>query len=468
MTAATTTAQAPTEVTELRLPQYAGYTAGDAANNLAFSMTSMFLLLYYTDVVGISAAAVGTLFLVVRAWDAFADIFAGRLVDRTMTRWGKFRPFFLFAGIPVLLLSAATFTVPGGLSDGGKLAYAYISYALLGMFYSLVNIPYGSLAAAMTQNPQERAKLASSRAVGSALTIIMLAFVVAPQIQGSGDLQRSLTITTLAFAVVGSALYVFLFSTARENVQRDVAQVSFKQTVGTLRQNRPLMMLCLSALAFLTAMFSMQTVNAFYARDVLGDANYFIVITVVSTGAMFVMAPLVPKIVRTFGKKRGYIIAGLIGIVGGVGITLSPPSTPAVPIFFFAVIGIALAVVNTLMFALEADTVEYGEWKTGFRTEGMTYALFSFTRKLGQAVGGAAAAYTIGLGGYIAGAEAQSDGAITAIRWAAGLIPALFIIVAVAIMSAYPLTEQKFQEIVRDVAARRVARRAGDVPGGER
>ena len=467
MTAVTAPAQAAPETGRLRLPQYLGYTAGDAANNLAFSMTSMFLLLYYTDVVGISAAAAGTLFLVVRAWDAFADIFAGRMVDRTNTRWGKFRPFFVIAGIPVLLLSVATFTVPGGFSDGAKLAYAYVTYALLGLFYSLVNIPYGSLAAAMTQRPQERAKLASFRVFGSALTIIMLAFVVAPQIKSSPDLQRSLTMTTLAFAVVGAVLYFFLFVTARENVPRDVAQVSFKQTIATLRQNRPLMMLCLSALAFLSAMFSLQTVNAFYARDVLGDANYYILITVVSTGAMLVMAPLIPKIVRTFGKKRAYILAGLLGIVGGIGVSLAPPSTPAIPTIFFGVLGIALAVVNTLMFAMEADTVEYGEWKTGFRTEGMTYALFSFTRKLGQAVGGAAAAYTIALGGYIAGSRTQSEGAIDAIRWAAGYIPAFFIIIAIAIMAIYPLTEQKFQEIVRDVATRRAEREASELANPE-
>jgi glucuronide carrier protein len=460
VTTTTATAQAPAETRQLRLPQYLGYTAGDAANNLAFSMSSMFLLLYYTDVVGITAAAAGTLFLVVRAWDAFADIFAGRLVDKTSTRWGKFRPFFLFGGLPLLLLSVATFTVPGGLSDGAKLAYAYVSYALLGLVYSLVNIPYGSLAAAMTQRPQERAKLASFRILGTALTIILLAFVVAPQIKGSDDLQRSLTITTLAFVVLGYPLYLFLFATARENVQRDVAQVSFRQTIATVRQNRPLILLCLSALAFLTALFSQQTVNAFYARDVLGDANYFIILTVVSTGAMIVMAPLIPKIVRTFGKKRAYILAGALGVVGGVGISLSPPSTPAIPIFFFAVVGIAIAVVNTLMFALEADTVEYGEWKTGVRTEGTTYALFSFTRKLGQAVGGAAAAYTIGLGGYIAASRTQTEGALDAIRWAAGVVPALFILIAIAIMAAYPLTEEKFQEIVRDVAARRAARAA--------
>jgi glucuronide carrier protein len=174
----------PAPARKLGAAQYLGYAAGDAANNLAFSMTSLFLLIYYTDVVGISATAAGTLFLVIRAWDAFADIFAGRTVDRTMTRWGKFRPFFLFGALPVLLLSFATFTVPGLASSGGmKLLLAYLTYAALGLAYSLVNIPYGSLASAMTQHPAERARLASYRMIGTALTTIMLAVVVAPQVK---------------------------------------------------------------------------------------------------------------------------------------------------------------------------------------------------------------------------------------------------------------------------------------------
>src|SRR3954468_14336325 len=192
----------------LRLTNYVGYAAGDAANNLAFSMSSMFLLIYYTDVVGISAAAVGTMFMVVRFWDAFADMFAGRVVDSTQTRWGKFRPFLLFGSLPLLLLSVAVFSVPGGLSHDGALVYAFVSYALLGFVYSLVNIPYGSMATAMTQRSEERAKLATFRVFGSNITILMLALVVAPQIKSSDDLQRSLTITTLAFVVLGFALYL--------------------------------------------------------------------------------------------------------------------------------------------------------------------------------------------------------------------------------------------------------------------
>ena len=144
---------------------YLGYAAGDVANNLAFSMSSMFLLLYYTDVVGISAAAVGTLFLVVRVWDGVADSGGRPLVDRTSSRWGKFRPYLLFGSLPLLLLNVAIFTVPD-LGGNGELVYAYVSYALFGLAYSLVNIPYGSLATAMTQDPDERSRLASVRTIG--------------------------------------------------------------------------------------------------------------------------------------------------------------------------------------------------------------------------------------------------------------------------------------------------------------
>jgi glucuronide carrier protein len=358
--------------------------------------------------------------------------------------------------------------VPDGLSDGGALVYAYVSYGVLGLAYSLVNIPYGSMATAMTQRPEERAKLATFRVFGSNLTILMLALVVAPQIRGSDDLQQSLTITTLAFVVVGFALYLITFLTAREQVERDVPKVTARQTIDTLKQNKPLLMLCLSSLMFLTGMFALQTIAIFYARDVLGDANYYIVVTVVQTAGTLLAAAFIPHFVRTIGKKRAYLSFGAIAIAGGIGLALSPASTPIVAFCFFFVLGVGLGGVNTLMWALEADTVEYGEWKTGIRTEGTTYALFSFTRKMGQAIGGAAAAYTIGLGGYIAQASAQPDSALTAIRIAAGVVPAVVIGIALAIMFAYPLTESKFRDIVRDVAQRRLAHHAeelGAAPG---
>ncbi len=414
----------------------------------------MFLLLYYTDVVGISAAAAGTLFLVVRMWDAFADIFAGRLVDRTSTRWGKFRPFLLFGSLPLLLLNVAIFSVPD-LGERSELVYAYVSYAIFGLAYSLVNIPYGSLATAMTQEPTERSRLASMRVIGSNVAILLLAVAVAPQIEGSDDLQRSLTLTTSVLVGIGLVLYLFTFRTAREQVQRDVAKVSARETVRTLRQNRPLVLLCLSSLVFLVGWFSLQTVTVYYARDVLGSANYYIILTVVQTIGTFAAALVIPKLVRTIGKKRAYVFLGAIAVVGALGLAFAPESIPAFAIGLFGVLGIGLGGVNTLMWALEADTVEFGEWKTGFRTEGTSYAVFSFTRKAGQAIGAALAAFAIGLGGYVAGAASQPGSAVDAIKFTAGIVPAVFVLVAVAIMMAYPLTEKRYREIVRDVAQRR-------------
>src|SRR3954463_16008957 len=117
----------------LRTSQYVGYAAGDAANNLTFSMASAFLLIYYTDVAGISAATAGSLFLVVRVWGGITDLFAGRIVDETDTRWGRFRPYLLFGSVPLMLLLIALFSIPSGLSDGGKIVWAYVTYALFSL-----------------------------------------------------------------------------------------------------------------------------------------------------------------------------------------------------------------------------------------------------------------------------------------------------------------------------------------------
>jgi glucuronide carrier protein len=361
-----------------------------------------------------------------------------------------------------MLITVALFTIPSGLSEGGALVYAYVTYMLFYLVYSFLNIPFGSLAGVMSQLPEERAKLSSARTVGAALAIILLAFVVSPQLTRAGNLQRSLTLTTIVFAVVGVGLYLTLFATSREKVERDTGAVSLRQTLSTVRENRPLVLLCVSALFVLTGMFTLQTLQVYYARDVLRNADYIIVLTVVSIGGMFLTAPLLPRIVRTFGKKRAYVVCGIITVVGSIGIALSPPSIPVLAFISFAIYGVGLAVVQALMWTLETDTVEYGEWKSGARTEGSNYALLSFARKVGQGVGGGIAAWGIGFGGYAAGAATQSTTALNTIRWVTGGAPAVFVGIGAAIMLAYPLTEQRFQEMVSEVALRR-ARRTGAV-----
>ena len=445
----------------MKLGQYLGYGAGDAANNLTFSMVSAFLLIYYTNVAGISAAAAGTLFLVVRVWGGFTDLFAGRRVDETETRWGKFRPYLLFGSVPLLVLLVALFSIPGGLSPGGKLVWAYVAYALFQLAYSFVNIPYGSLAAAMTQVPDDRAKLSTSRTIAASVTILLIAVVVSPQISRAGDLQRSLTIITVAFGIVGLALYLWCFATSRETVQRDVEKVSLRETVGMMRHNRPLVLLCASSLLFLSGWFSLQTVAVYYARDVLGNADYYIVLTVVSTAGMVLASALIPRTVDTIGKKRTYLVAGVIVAVAAVGFAVAPGSVPAIGIVCYGVLGIGLGNINALIFALQADTVDYGEWNSGIRAEGGSYSVLSFTRKTGQGIGGAAAAYIIGAGGYVASATVQSHSALTSIRLAAGIVPAALTLAASAVMLAYPLTEKAFRAMVAEVAERRATAELG-------
>jgi glucuronide carrier protein len=338
------------------------------------------------------------------------------------------------------------------------LVYAYVSYMLFGLAYSLVNIPYGSLATAMSQDAVERSKLATFRVFGSNLAILLLAVAVSPQIAGAEDLQRSLTLTTIVLAVVGTVLYAAAFLTTFERIRHSTQTPTVRETFQTARQNKALLVLCGSSVVFLIGWFSLQTVTVYYARDVLGHADYYIVLTVVQTAGVFAAALVVPRLVPRLGKQRVYQALGAVAALSGLAVAFAPSSVPAIAIVAFACFGIGLGGVNTVSFALQSDTVEYGEWKTGSRTEGATYSIFSFTRKVGQAVGAAAASYTIGLGGYVEGAADQPAGAVAAIKTAAGLVPAAFILAAVAVMSAYPLTEARFREIVREVARRRARR----------
>ena len=441
----------------LRFAQFAGYGSGDAANNLTFSMASAFLLIYYTNVAGIPAAEAGTLFLVVRILGGITDLVAGRIADETSTRWGKFRPYVLFGSVPLLGLLVAVFSIPHGLTAGGKLVWAYVSYSLFQAAYSTVNIPYGSLAAAMTQLPGERARLSTARMIFTAAAILVIAAVVAPELSHAANLQHSLTVTVAIFAVIGVAIYAWCFAATKETVERDAQRFSIHSTLQMLRHNRPLVILCASSLALYTGIFGAQTVGVFYAKDVLGDTNLFIVITVAQTAGMILAALLAPKATSALGKRNVYLAAGVVCVAAGLGIALSPASLPAFAIASFGVLGLGTGAIIIVLYAMVADTVDYGEWNSGVRAEGINYAVFSFTSKVGLGVGGAIAAYTISIGGYVAKAPAQTHAALQSIRIAAGGLPAALVLIATAAMIAYPLTEKAFRALVAGIAQRRTA-----------
>ena len=452
-----------------RLPwsRVIGYACGDAGCNIAFQMTGLFLLIYYTDAVGLTPAAAAGIVGFVKLWDAFADIFAGRMVDRTMTRWGKFRPFILWFSLPLLLTNLLCFSVPDFASEGAKIAWGYVTYALLGTLYSLVNIPFGSMAGAMTQEPTERAKLAGARMVGSGVTILILAIVLAPRLKSADDLESTFLITAAVFVFIGMAFFLTTFFTAKEVVERDVPRVSFKQTIQTVTKNGPLARLCASSLMYLTAQNVVGAIIIYYARDYLGGtASLLTLVTIITTGAVLYVGPFGPWITKILGKKRGFIIACVGTLIGALIVYLAKANIPMAMVGLF-VIGASMGLLNTMTWALEADTVEYGEWKTHIRTEGATYAAFSFTRKVGQAAGASLAGAALGFYGYVSAVEGkpqpQSESTLDGIHTATAVLPAAFFLIALLIMWSYPLTEKRFAEILEEIRARRISAVAKDV-----
>lgn len=249
---------------KLPLLSYFGYGAGDMANNMVFSLVFSFLPLYFTDVAGISPAMVGTIFLVMRFIDGFTDIAAGSVVDRTQSKWGKFRPFILIFSVPLVVSAVLLFSMPASMRGTDAAFWWGVGfYFLVGsVFYTLVNIPYGSLAAAMTQQSNERSRLATFRSVGSTIMQIALAFLIAPMAQkhkGDPDaLQSSFTMIVVILGIIAIVFYIFTVMTAKERVYRTVEQVNFKDAFKVILKNDALIKLCIVSVVVLTGSFGMM------------------------------------------------------------------------------------------------------------------------------------------------------------------------------------------------------------------
>jgi glucuronide carrier protein len=243
-------------------------------------------------------------------------------------------------------------------------------------------------------------------------------------------------------------------------VVRTQPRVTIKETFATLRYNRPLAILCGASFCYLLGYYTVTGATLYYAQYILGDPGLTLQITLLSTGVQILVTPFVPKLIDRFGKKTLFQWCGVFTVVGGVGVYLTPDGLVWLALLFLGIKGVGFSLINTLMFALEADTVEYGEWKSGKRSEGATYAIFSFTRKLTQSIGGAATAWALAIGGYVSASAAvanpeQPESALTAIKVVFGLVPAAAAVVAMIVFIVYPLTDKRFEEVRDESEARK-------------
>ncbi|MFW6600504.1 glycoside-pentoside-hexuronide (GPH):cation symporter [Propionibacteriaceae bacterium Y2011] len=460
------------QVRPLTAKNYLAYAAGDAAGNVCFTMAGMFLILYYTNVIGIAGGVIGTMFLALRFIDSVSDLVMGRIIDmKKPGKLGKFRPIILWFFGPLLIMNwlmyAAALIFPNQ-STAFHTVYMYVTYFLMGsVFYTIVNIAYGAMAPSLTQVPTERGKLASFRMYGAAAMILALSWLIAPQIDRfEGDaqgLQNALALTVGLISVVAALLYLFMVWGTREQVYRDPEPVSVKESFGALLLNRPLQILSLGSVGFLTGMTVLSTLGSYVALYGQRSGTYIAVNATAQTAALFVVAPLVPVMVRTIGKKMGFILVGFAMYVGAAILIFSPLETlPWLGSVAFFVMGIGVYGTNTLMWALEADCVEYGEWKIGKRTEGTTYAVFSFMRKMGQALGGFIGGWALVWAGFVAedvaaGAPVSAEVAGNIVLWAVVFVAGATLFGQI-VMWFYPLTEARFQEIVAEIQTRRTER----------
>jgi glucuronide carrier protein len=339
----------------------------------------------------------------------------------------------------------------------------------------------------MSQSVSERAKLVAARAFGAAIGGVGLTYIVAPKISAlqktapklaanadatakaaydaaalvyRQNVQSVFTTTTLLFVLIGSIAFFLTFWFCRESVVRATPKVSIRETIDTLKHNKPLAYLCAASFFYLIGLFAVGGSTAYYAKYVMGDISQTATMTLVNSGIALLVTPFIPRIIRKFGKKTVFQWCGVFTVVGGVALFFTPVGALALALILLGIKGVGASLINTVMFGLEADTVEYGEWKSGKRSEGATYAIFSFTRKVTQSIGGAVGAWMLAIGGYLSATATtpnpvQPDSAIWAIRFTIGLLPALCAIAAMIIFWKYPLTDKLFAQIRNENEARK-------------
>jgi glycoside/pentoside/hexuronide:cation symporter, GPH family len=454
----------------LKFSHKLGYGLGDFANNVTFAMSSVFLLAFYTDVLGISAMAAGTLFLVARIWDAINDPMMGALADH-LFRWrkrrtgtakvDKFRPFLIYGSIPVIVTGILMFVSPAALSGGQRLAWAYATYIAWGMAYTFVNIPYGSLAAVMTKDPVERSALSVARGLGGLLGNIVLRIAVPLILVAFGEDQgKGYLVAMIIAGVIGVAAYAASWRMTEERVDTG-EQIAVTARTGTFRallRNRPFVAVAVASIAMLFGMMVNGAMTVYYFRENLGALGLMSLTALTAVVPMLLVSTVATRLVARFGVQKTVASTSLFSALVWV-VLLFLPSNAWVFIVGSLVAMMFLMVPNMLIWGMVSDCIDYNQFLTGERQEGLIYGSYSFVRKTGQALAGFASGIGLGLIGYVANATTQSAGALFGIKMLTIGMPAVAMFISwLALRFIWDLTPEKRAEVESALAARAMLR----------
>lgn len=423
------------------------YGLGDTASNIIFQSVMMFLMLYYTDIMGLNPAMVGTMFLVVRILDAITDPLMGTLADNTRTKYGQFRPYLLWLALPFAIISVVAFTVPD-LSAEGKLVYAYITYGLLMLAYTAINIPYCALAGVLSEDPKERVSIQSFRFVFGMLGGLIVASCTIPLTDwlGGGDQAKGYQLAMLAMSSLGFVLFILCFLGTKERVASHEQQGFSTKQFSALLKNDQWRVLCAAAFALMTGQVLRLTLAVYYVKYFLGrDDLVSLFITLGVLGSMIGCAVAEP-LSRHICKVKLYIglqftaamICALSYFIDASNVTLA---------FAAFILWKFLTDAGTpLLWAKMADTIDYGEAQSGIRTTGLVYSSIIFFIKLGIAVGGALAGWFLAFFDYQNNAI-QTESTLHGIVLTFTLVASLGSFVVALIMRNYRLNNEKLDEI---------------------
>lgn len=440
----------------LSLKEKSAYAMGDVASNFFFTFFKFFLFYYYTDSVGLSAGAIGTMFLVSRLWDMINDPVMGALADRTRSRWGSYRPYLLFVAIPYGIFGYLMFFNPD-FSDKGKLIYAFITYSLMMTAFTAINIPYAAMSGVMTPNSSERTALSSFRFMGAYGGGLILTLAARPLVRyfGDGNEAEGYRTTMALFAICSVMLFWITFKYCKERVKPAADQVnSWRKDLGSLSQNRPWKILTVIFIVHGTYTTIQGAVSIHFFKYWVGDDGSA-AWGIFDLATLFLVTNLVFSLIGAWATRylNKYLDKRVFMILS------TALSACVMFLFYFArgehvavlfglqvIYGLSVGPLPVLIWAMFADTADYGELKTGYRNTGMVFSAALFGMKLGLALGGALSGWVLAYYGFI-GNEEQTESSLFGILLCFSVIPGVLALLKAALLFTYPLKDSAMIDI---------------------
>ena len=426
------------EPRRLPLRERVSYGFGDFGYSLAYNMAGAFLLYYYTNVVKLPAASVGTIFLAARLLDAVIDILVGIAVDKTRTRWGRTRPYFLFTAIPYVGIFILVFTVPDW-GQTAQLVYAFLTFKALGILMSLGSIPYTALMPMMTLDTRERLKLGGWRSVGTSVSVILGTAATMPLVGlfGGGNEQRGFLAVAVLFGGLSLVAITMLFRNCHERYEgTNSPQFKVMPAISEMLRNRAWLVCFGFCLLYFIRFGAMISVTTFFAIEVLRQPWMISVMLPAISGMLLLAAFVAPPILGRAGIRKGCIGAIAVSIALFAVLPSLEGNTVAFLAIYFAA-SLATSVTITAIFTMAAEAVNYHERLFGTRYEGLLSSGISLSTKVGMAIGTAGVAYTLGLIGY--DPDAVTGAARATIRWTYYGAPITLLALQALVVAFWPM-----------------------------